>query len=193
MRKRSDAELEQHAPRLGGDSAHRPTVALDRVGTPRAALVGRDVRAAHDEARLVVSDVELVAHHLPERRARALAAIGLADEERGRVVRMDQDPRVELAKVAVGIRARANRLRERAPAGNGADAQAEDQGSRRPQKARREVDGFSERSASSIAFGNSSSCSSDGSLGSIFDAGRGRAAHDAFDRRLDAVIRHAPT
>ena len=129
------AELEQHAPRFGGDSAHRPTVALDRVGAARAALVGSDVRAAHDEARLVVGDVELVAHHLPERRAGALAAIRLADEERGRVVRMDHDPRVELPKVAIGIRTGADRLRERARAGNCADAEAQDQGTRRPQKA----------------------------------------------------------
>ena len=129
------AELEQHAARFRGNAAHRPTIALDTVGAARAALVGPLVGGAHDETRLVVGHVELVAHHLPERRARALAAVRLADEERRRVVRMDDDPRVELKEIGVGIRARADGLRERAPAGHAADRDADDQRARRREEA----------------------------------------------------------
>ena len=116
------AEIEQRAARFGCDSAGGPAVALDRIRTAGAALVRRGVRAAHDEPRLVVRDVELVAHHLAERRARALAAVGLADEERSRVVGVDHDPRVELQEIGVDVRPCAGGLRERAAARNGADA-----------------------------------------------------------------------
>ena len=96
-------QFQQDPPRFGGHPAHRPAIAFDAVGTARAALVRRDVRAAHHEAGLVVGDVQFVAHHLPERSARALAAIGLADEERCGVVGMNHDPGVELQKVGIGI------------------------------------------------------------------------------------------
>jgi len=72
------SQVEQRAARFGRHPAHRPAIALDRIGAAGPALVGGDVRATHDEAGLVVRDVELVAHHLPERGARALAAVGLA-------------------------------------------------------------------------------------------------------------------
>ena len=52
----------------------------------------------------VVGHVELVGHDLAERRAGALAEIGLADVEGRGVVLADDDPRVELAEVGVGIR-----------------------------------------------------------------------------------------
>ena len=186
-------ELEQHAPRFGGNPRHGPTVTLDGVGAARPALVGRDVRAAHDEARLVVGDVELVAHHLPERGTRPLAAICFADEERGRVVRMDHDPGVELAKVAVGIRTRTDRL-QRARARRGLlptlklrtkapdDREKAAARRRRVEVAQRVLDRFGKLQIRG---------SSDGSLGCGVDACRGGAAHDAFDRRLDAVVRHA--
>ncbi len=74
-------------------------------GAARAALVRRDVGAAHHEAGPVVGDVQLVAHHLPECGARALAAIGLADEERGGVVGMDDDPGVQLQEIRIRLRA----------------------------------------------------------------------------------------
>ena len=45
---------------------------------------------------LIEGDVELVGHDLAERGARALAEVGLADEERGGVVGTDDDPRIEL-------------------------------------------------------------------------------------------------
>ncbi len=107
------AELEQHAPRLRRHAPHRPAIGLDGIGTARAALVGRDVRAAHDQARVVVRDVQLVAHHLAERGARALAAVGLAHVERGGVVRVDHDPRVELAEIRIRPRACAHGRRGR--------------------------------------------------------------------------------
>ena len=102
----------------------------------------------------MVRHVELVGHHLPERRARALAAIRLADEERRRVVRMDDDPRVELEEIRVGIRTRADGLRQRAAAGHAADRDADDQRAQRRRKPRRETEGLAWYSASSIARGN---------------------------------------
>ena len=69
------------------------------------------------QAGLVVGDVELVGHDLPERRAGALAAVGLADVERRGVVLADDDPRIELPEVEIGIRTgslrRSTRRRER--------------------------------------------------------------------------------
>ena len=117
-------EIEQYAPGFGGDSTHRPTVALDAVGAARSSLIGSDVGDTHDETRLVVGDVELVAHHLPECRAGALAAVRLADEERSGVVGMDHDPGVELPEIGVRIRTCADGLREHAAAGDGSDADA---------------------------------------------------------------------
>ena len=128
------AELEQHPPCFGGDSAHRPAVAFDGVGTARAALVRRGIGAAHDEARLRVRHVELVAHHLPERRARALAAIRFADEEGGGVVRVNHDPRVKRKKIGVGVRTSADYLREHAGAGECAGTETQDQDARGRQK-----------------------------------------------------------
>jgi hypothetical protein len=119
------SELEQHSPRFCRHSAHRPTVALDAVGTAGASLIRGDVRGAHDEARLGIGHVELVAHHLPERGARPLTAVRLADEERGGVVGMNHDPGVELEEVPVGIRTCADGLRERAGARDGGSAHAQ--------------------------------------------------------------------
>ena len=65
---------------------------------------------AHHAARSRVGHVELVGHDLAERGAGALAEIGLADEERRGVVLTDDDPRIELPEVRIGIRARALRL-----------------------------------------------------------------------------------
>jgi hypothetical protein len=47
---------------------------------------------------------------------------------------MDNDPGVELEKIRIGIWARAHGLRQRAGAGEGADAEAQDQGARRRQE-----------------------------------------------------------
>ena len=97
--------VEQHAARFGGHAAHRPAVGLQRVGPARPALIDRQVGGAHDDAGGVEVDVELVRHDLPERGAGALTEVGLADVERGRVVLADDDPRVELAEVGIGVRA----------------------------------------------------------------------------------------
>ena len=45
-------------------------------------------------------------HHLPEGGAGALAAVRLADVERRGVVLVNDDPRIELPEVGVGIRTR---------------------------------------------------------------------------------------
>ena len=113
--------FEQHAARLGGHAPHRPAVGLDCVRPARSALIHRDVGAAHHAAGLVECDVELVGHHLAEGGAGTLTAVGLADVERRGVVFVNDDPRVELAEVGVGIGSRAsgalarqaNRLRAR--------------------------------------------------------------------------------
>ena len=109
--------LQQHAPSLGGHAPHRPAVGLDRIRPARSALIDRDVGAAHDAAGLVVRDVELVGHHLAEGGAGALAAVGLADVEGGGVVFVNDDPRIELTEVGVGIgsRARLRRFGEASP------------------------------------------------------------------------------
>ena len=51
----------------------------------------------------LVRHVELVGHHLTERRAGALAQIRLADVERRGVVLVNDDPRIKLAEIDVGI------------------------------------------------------------------------------------------
>ena len=123
--------LEQHAPRLRGDAAHRPAVHLNRVGAARAALVHGVVGAAHDAARPVERDVELVGHHLAECGAGALAAVRLADVERGGVVFVNDNPRIELAKIGIGIRTRALRACvRRKRAGKPAGAEADDEQAR---------------------------------------------------------------
>jgi 4-methylaminobutanoate oxidase (formaldehyde-forming) len=123
-------EIEQHAPRLGRHAAHRPAVALDPVGAARAALVGRRVGAAHYEAGVVVGDVELVAHELPEGRAGALTTVGLADEKGRGIIRVDHDPGVELEKIGVRIGTCARGLREHLAGRTGPDAATDDQRAR---------------------------------------------------------------
>jgi hypothetical protein len=98
-------QLQQDPSGFGRNPSHRPAIALDGVRTAGAALVRRGVGASHDQAGLAIGDIEFIAHHLPERGARALAAIGLADKKRRAVVGMDDDPSVELPEVGVGIRA----------------------------------------------------------------------------------------
>ena len=71
-----------------------------------AALIDGGIGAAHDEIGLVVGDIEFVAHHLPEGRSGALAAICFADVEGGGVVGMNRDPRIQLTVVGVRIRTR---------------------------------------------------------------------------------------
>ena len=98
--------LQQHAPCLGRDAPHRPAVGLQRVRAARAALIDGDVGPPHHDGGLVVRDIELVRHDLPECRAGSLTEIGLADVERRGVVAADDDPRVELSEVGIGVRAR---------------------------------------------------------------------------------------
>ena len=45
---------------------------------------------------LVVGDIELVGHHLPKCRSRALTTVRLSHVERRCVVGMNRDPRIEL-------------------------------------------------------------------------------------------------
>ena len=128
------SHLQQHPPRLGRDAPHGPAIPLDRRRTAGAALIDGDVRAAHDAGGLVVGDVQFIGHHLPEGRSGALAAVRLADVKGRGVVLMDDDPRIELPEVGVGIRTRARPRRfgrppacERAGAGG---AEAHDQQAR---------------------------------------------------------------
>jgi hypothetical protein len=99
-------QLEQHPSRLGGDTPHRPAVSLQRVGASRSALVDRNVGVAHDDAGLVERDVEFVGHDLAEGGAGALSEIRLANVERRRVVRANDDPRIELMEIGIRVRAR---------------------------------------------------------------------------------------
>ena len=86
---------------------------MNRVGSTGPALIDRDVRRAHHAGRVLVGDVELVRHHLAERRAGPLAAVGLADIERRGVVLVNHDPRIELVIVGIGIEAARRALRVR--------------------------------------------------------------------------------
>ena len=106
---------------------------------------------------LVVGDVQLVAHHLPEGGAGALAAIGLADVERCGVVGMNHDPGVELQEVGIGIGAGGGCAAfrgKRVGAGQSGDAQADDQcaGSLEETAARGRIE--TRGRASSTAFGS---------------------------------------
>ena len=142
--------FQQHPARFGGDPAHGISVGLEGIRSARAALVDRDVGAAHHAARPVVRHVELVGHDLPERCAGALAEVGFSDEEGRGVVLADDDPRVELAEVGVGIRARALRR-----AGTARQPAALKLTTRSPdilRKSRRDVPS-DRRTASSIAGG----------------------------------------
>ena len=103
------SQFQQHPTCFGGGSAHGPSIGLEGIRSARAALIDRDVRAAHDATRPVIRHVELVGHDLPERRSSALPEVGFSHVEGGGVVLADDDPRVELAEVAVWIRARALR------------------------------------------------------------------------------------
>ena len=80
------------------------TIASASRRAARAALIDGDVGAAHDAGGLVEGDVQLVGHHLAERGAGALAEVGLADVERGGVVLVNDDPRIELPEIGIGIR-----------------------------------------------------------------------------------------
>ena len=95
--------LEQHTARFRRDAAHRVAVGLQCVRSARAALIDGDVGAAHHAGGVLERDVELVAHDLAERRAGALAEIGLADEEGRGVVGADHDPGIELAEIGIRI------------------------------------------------------------------------------------------
>src|SRR5580704_8315041 len=97
------AQFQQHPPRFRSHPTHRATVSLHAGRTSRAALVRSDVRTAHDETGLVKSNVQLIAHHLSESRARTLAAICLADVERCGIVWVNHDPSVELEEVRIRI------------------------------------------------------------------------------------------
>src|SRR5206468_10296895 len=96
-------QFQEYPTRLCCDASHRPAVDLDRVRSSRSALIHGDVGAAHDQAGAVECDIELVGHHLSERGPGALAEIGLADVERCGVVFMNDDPRIELSEIGIGI------------------------------------------------------------------------------------------
>ena len=130
------SQLEQHAPCLCAHPAHRESIAFDTVGAARATLVRRDVGRTHDELRAVVRDIQLVTHHLPVGGAGALATIRLADEEGGGVVRMDDDPRIQLQEIPVRPRTGTRGLRcEGTDTGHGGDAEADDEGARTHEEA----------------------------------------------------------
>ena len=95
--------FQQHTARFGGNAAHRPGISLHGGRPARSALIDGDVRAAHDAGGLIEGDVEFVGHQLAEAGSGALAAVRFADIKRGRVVLMDDDPRIELPEIGVGI------------------------------------------------------------------------------------------
>src|SRR5690606_37653400 len=111
---------------FGSRAAHRPAVGLDGIGTTRATLVGRDISAAHDDAGVFPGQVQLVTHHLPESRARALPAISLADEVGGAVVGVDDNPGIEFKEV--GYWPGAGRLGEQGRARHGGKTGADTEG-----------------------------------------------------------------
>ena len=103
-RKPSRRQFQQHPPRLGCDAPHGPAVGLNRIRAARSALIDGRVGAAHDAGGLVVRDVQFIRHHLPEGRARPLTAVCFPDIEGGRAVLANDDPRIELSEVWIGIR-----------------------------------------------------------------------------------------
>ncbi len=98
------SHLQQHPASLGRGAPHGPGVPLHRRRPAGTALVDGDVRTAHDAGGLVVGDVQFIGHQLPETCPGALAAVRLPDIECRGAVLMDDDPRIELSEVGVGIR-----------------------------------------------------------------------------------------
>ena len=133
-------QLQQDSPGLGSHAPHGPAIGLDRIRTARSALINGDVCAAHDEAGFVVRDVEFIGHDLPKGRPGTLATIRLPDIESRSVVLMNDDPRIELSEVGVGIRTSSLGRRfgarspcpsgERTGTGNGRGAEAHDEQAR---------------------------------------------------------------
>ena len=76
---------------------------FDAVRSARPTLIGSRVGVAHNEAAFVIGKIQFIAHHLAISRARTLTAIGLADVERCRAVRVYNDPRIELLVIWIGI------------------------------------------------------------------------------------------
>ena len=97
------SHLQQHAPGFRRDAPHGPAIGLDRVRTAGSALVDGDVGAAHDARGVVVRDVQFIGHHLPEGGPGALAAVRLPNVKSCGVVFVNDDPRIELPEVGVGI------------------------------------------------------------------------------------------
>src|SRR5262249_29016151 len=58
---------------------------------------------AHDAGRLIERHVQLIRHQLAKCRARSLTEICFSHVERCRIVLMNHDPRIELAKVEIGV------------------------------------------------------------------------------------------
>ena len=124
-------QIQQDSPSLSSHAPHGPAIGLDRIRTTRSALIDGDVGAAHDAGGFVVCDVEFIGHHLPEGRPCTLATVRLSDVEGRRVVLMNDDPRIELSEVGVGIRTSspcALRRRSRFGARSGAVAHDEQAG-----------------------------------------------------------------
>ena len=94
-----DAELlrrepEQHRTSLGGRLAHLRPTARDRVAAGRRALVRRDVGVPRRGPHLLDRQVELLGRDL-QQAGRGAGDVDLAEGDRGGVVRVDRDPRVD--------------------------------------------------------------------------------------------------
>ena len=96
--------VEQHAPCLSGRAPHRPRIALHGRRTTRSPLIDGNVRAAHNAGGLKKRNVEFIGHQLPETRSGALPGVGFANVKGRSVVFVNDNPRIELVEVGIGIK-----------------------------------------------------------------------------------------
>lgn len=107
---------EQRLARLSRCRPHLRAAAMDRRTRRGRALLRRDVGVEPDRAQLAHVEVKFFAGDLHEPGGAALPQLAFAEEERGRVIRMDRDPGVDGIRIGgTGDLARrgGNRTRKR--------------------------------------------------------------------------------
>src|SRR5262249_47522091 len=92
-----------HAPGFSSDAPHRPAIDFYTVRSARSTLIGSRVGVAHDESALVIGEIQFIAHHLAISRTCTLTAISFTNIECCCAVRVNDDPRVELLVIWIGI------------------------------------------------------------------------------------------
>ena len=101
---------DKDAARLGAGRANGAAALLDRLAAERVLLIGSPRRVGGDHADLVESDVEFLRRDLRQRGQDPLPELGLAGEDRHRLIRLQADPSFKPAIVAQAERHICRRL-----------------------------------------------------------------------------------